>query len=110
MSIIPLTRRLPLTLADIGNDEERVIIYCLACGRSRDILVYALRVMVGPISFGPVNGRFGCRGMGGCGRAMGMVLPRCAPNPAAWARLYRPQASDPGVRNDAPPDFFPFHI
>lgn len=108
--IIPFSRHLPLTLADIPNDEERVIIYCLACGRARDMLVYFLRKMVGPISLGTVNGRFGCRGTGGCGQAMGMVLPRFAPTPEAWARLYRPQASDAGVRQDAPADNFPFHV
>lgn len=108
--ISSITHRLPLTLGDIRNDEERVIIYCLSCGRSRDMLVYTLRKMVGPISLGTVNGRFGCRGKGGCGKAMGMVLPRVAPTPAAWARLYRPQASDREIRHDAPPDDFPFHI
>jgi hypothetical protein len=108
--VIPLTRRLPLTLADIGNDEERVIIYCLNCGRSRDMLVYLLRKMVGPISLGTANGRFGCRGKGGCGKAVGMVLPKIAPTPEIWARYYKPKASDPGVRLDAPPNDFPFHV
>jgi hypothetical protein len=28
----------------------------------------------------------------------------------AWARLYRPQPDDPGVRLDAPRDEFVFHI
>jgi hypothetical protein len=63
-ALVPFAHRLPMTLADIRNDEERVIIYCLACGRSRDMLVYLLRKMVGPIFLGTVNGRFGCRGRG----------------------------------------------
>ena len=109
-NVVPLTRRLPLTLADIGDDEERVIIYCLSCNRSRDMLVHLLRKMVGPISFGTANGRFGCRGKGGCGKAIGMVLPKVAPTPEIWARYYKPKASDPGVRLDAPPDHFPFHV
>ena len=108
--VIPLARRLPLTLADIGNDEERVIIFCLNCGRSRDMIVYVLRKMVGPISLGTVNGRFACRGRGGCGQAVGMVLPRIAPTPTIWARYYKPKADDPGVRLDAPRDDFPFHV
>lgn len=108
--IFPLSRRLPLTLGDIHDDEERVFICCLACGRTRDMLVFMLRKMVGPISFGTINGRFACRGKGGCGKSIGAVFPRSAPNPVAWARLYRPQSDDPGIKLDAPRSEFAFHI
>lgn len=109
-NVIPLSRRLPLTLADIRDDEERVMIYCINCGRSRDMLVYVLRKMVGPISLGTVNGRFACRGRGGCGASIGVVLPRIAPTPAIWASQYKPKADDPGVVLDAPSSDFAFHI
>lgn len=109
MPVAPFAR-LPATLADIRNDEERVVIYCLNCSRSRDMLVYVLRRMVGPISLGTINGRFACRGKGGCGQSIGVVLPKAAPTPGAWALHFRPRASDAGLRNDAPPDEFPFHI
>jgi hypothetical protein len=39
-----------------------------------------------------------------------MVLPRIAPTPEAWARLYKPQAGDFGIRHDAPAGDFPFHV
>lgn len=109
MSVIPL-HTLPLTLADIKDDQSQVVVYCLACGRHRTQLVYFLRQMVGPISFGTINGRFSCSGNGGCRRALCVVLPPCAPTPAAWASAYRPKAGDREADRDMPENYFPFHV
>ena len=74
------------------------------------MLVYLLPKQVGPIAFGTINGRFACRGKGGCQKSLCVVLPTVAPTPAAWARTYRPRAGDREADLDMPDNYFPFHI
>ena len=62
---------------------------------------------MGPVAFGTINGRLGCRG---CGSNLGIVLPPEAPTPESWARAYRPAASDKEPQRDIPQSNFPFHI
>lgn len=65
---------------------ERVVIYCLGCGRSTWAAAYVIEAAFGYLPYGFITGRLHCRS--GCGDRYATVLPIDAPTPRMFADKY----------------------
>jgi hypothetical protein len=79
-------------IAKAAAEEQPVILYCLACGHSRQMHAWTLASLLGAAPFGMIIGNLRCKS---CREKVGVVLPWQAPTPKAWARLNRVSAKEP---------------
>jgi hypothetical protein len=69
------------------NDRpERVIVWCLTCGRRTWVASYIIEAAFGYLPFGVLTSRLRCRK--GCGDNFGVVLPIDAPTPREFVNKY----------------------
>lgn len=66
--------------------DERVVIYCMTCGRSTTAASFVIAGLFGYVPYGLLTGRLHCRK--GCGDRFGVILPVDAPNPRLFVSKY----------------------
>lgn len=76
----------PSDLRTAASEEQPVILYCLACGHSRQMHAWTLASLLGAAPFGMIIGNLRCKS---CRDKVGVVLPWQAPTPRAWAQINR---------------------
>ena len=74
----------PVPFPATGNN--RVIVYCLSCGRKTWTMAEVIEARFGCLPFGMLTGKLRCKS--GCGDNFATVLPMDAPDPRAWTRKY----------------------
>jgi hypothetical protein len=76
----------PSDVRSAAAEEQPVILYCLACGHSRQVHAWTLASLLGAAPFGMIIGNLRCKS---CRDKVGVVLPWQAPTPRAWAQVNR---------------------
>lgn len=74
----------PLPFPTTG--DNRVVIWCLSCGRRTWTMAEVVEARFGCLPFGMLTGKLRCKT--GCGDNFGVVLPLDAPDPRAWVKKY----------------------